>query len=190
MKHPIFEESLQNLRARLNEPLYWFPFPALIAFGLVIVLRGQTFSGLNHRVGTTANVVELTAEELHSPGIWLSITEENEQIAIVTDDHRRFQIPLATQNLESLEPFVRYLTERADSIAFKSTLDLSIDPERVRAVLAIDQSLRFFHIRPILFALAEAKISQYGFETRISKISHGTHETSPSLSNASKEEHL
>ena len=34
-------------------------------------------------------------------------------------------------------------------------------------VLAIDQKLKYSHIRPILYALAEAGINQYAFETSL-----------------------
>lgn len=168
MSKTIWNNQVQGMRERLSEPLLWFPFPALIAFGLVIVLRGQLFSSFNHRLGTEANVMEMQAEPLRSPGIWLSITQLGNDILIITDDHKRFTVPLAAPNVEALTPLVRYLDERVRQLAFKSTLDLNLDQDRIRAVLAIDQKLRYIHVRPILYALAEAKISSYGFETKLS----------------------
>jgi hypothetical protein len=38
---------------------------------------------------------------------------------------------------------------------------------RTTAVLAVDQKLKFNHLRPVIYALAEARISKYGFETRM-----------------------
>lgn len=167
MSHALWHEQVKNMRERLSEPLLWFPFPALIAFGLVIVLRGQLFAGFNHRLGTEANVVEMPAEPLRSPGIWLSITQRDNDILIITDDHKSFRVPLAAPNVEALQPLVHYLDQRVRDIAFKSTLDLKVDQDRIRAVLAVDQKLRYIHVRPILYALAEAKISNYGFETKL-----------------------
>ncbi len=188
MKLHLFHSSVKNLSERLTEPLHWYPFPALIAFGLVIVLRGHLFDGLNHRLGTTANVLEMNSEPLRSPGIWLSVSEINNQIVIITDDHRRFSIPLATRDLKDMEPLVLYLDKRVKEIAFKSTLNLEVDQDRVRAVLAVDQSLRYFHIRPILYALAEAKISHYGFETRLTT-AQNTKDHSSTHDSHSKEHH-
>lgn len=167
MRNVLWHDRVANMRERLSEPLLWFPFPALIAFGLIIVLRAHIFSGFNHRLGTEANVLELDAEPLRSPGIWMAVTQDNEKILIVTDDHQRFTFPLASPDLETLRPLIKYLNARAHQIAFKSTLDLQVDEDRIRAVLAVDQKLKFIHIRPLLYALAEAKISSYGFETRM-----------------------
>ena len=167
MSNLIWNESVRGLRERLQDPLVWFPFPALIAFGLVIVLRGHLFGGVNHRLGTEANVVELAAEPLRSPGIWMSITESGNDILIVMDDRRLFKVPLATPNVESLAPLVQYLDQRTRESAFKTTLDLELDADRIRVVMAVDQKLKYIHIRPILYALAEAKISNYGFETKM-----------------------
>lgn len=184
MSKLLWNESVRGLRERLQDPLVWFPFPALIAFGLVIILRGHLFSGVNHRLGTEANVVELSAEPLRSPGIWMSITQSGNDILIVTDDRRLFKVPLAAPNVESLAPFVSYLNQRTRANAFKTTLDLELDADRIRVVMAVDQELKYIHIRPILYALAEAKISNYGFETKMFSAA------SPHPSADHKQEHL
>ncbi len=167
MKSVLWGEIVQRMRERLIEPILWFPYPALIGFGLVIILRGQLISGLNHRVGSMADVVHLAGEKLVVPGIWISISQEKDQLILVTDDHRRFAWPLNAKDMSVVKPLVEYLNLRTKDEAFKSTLALEVDRDRIRAVLAVDQSLKYIHIRPILFALVEAKISYYGFETRV-----------------------
>ena len=167
MKSSVWQDQLQRMRERLIEPVLWFPFPALIGFGLVIILRGQLLTGFNHRVGTRADVVNLQASPLTTPGIWLSIYQEDEKLILVTDDHQRFSLPLAARDLTDMKPLIQYLKGRSADEAFKATLSLEADSARIRAVLAVDQKLKYIHIRPILFALAEARISNYGFETRI-----------------------
>lgn len=178
MTNPLWSDRVRSLKERLQKPLMWFPFPALIAFGLVIVLRGHLFSGFNHRLGTEASVIELNSEPLRSPGIWMSITQSGNDILIVMDDHQQFRVPLATPNIEALNPLIKRLKERARTNAFKTSLDLTVDIDRIRVVLAVDQKLKFIHLRPILYALAEAKISNYGFETRIiSAVEQPSHQT-------------
>lgn len=167
MRSTLWFALVQRTRERLIEPLLWFPFPALIGFGLVIILRGHLLTGFNHRLGTRADVVHLNAETLTAPGIWISIYQDKDQLVLVTDDHNRFMWPLGTRDMKTLKPFIDYLNKRTAEAAFKQTLSLEIEKDRTRAVLAVDQKLKYIHIRPILFALVEAKISNYGFETRI-----------------------
>ncbi len=167
MRNQVWVTILQRTRERLTEPLLWFPFPALIAFGLVIVLRGQLLTGFNYRLGTRADVVHYNAETLSAPGIWISIYQDHDNLVLVTDDHNRFEWPLGAKDMKALKPFINYLRKRTEEAAFKMSLALEVEKNRTRAVLAVDQKLKYIHIRPILFALAEAKISNYGFETRV-----------------------
>ncbi|MBC7661741.1 MAG: hypothetical protein H7249_18765 [Chitinophagaceae bacterium] len=167
MRGSLWLDLIRRTRERLSEPLLWFPFPALIAFGLVIVLRGQLLSGFNHRLGTQADVVHLMATPLDNTGIWISVYQDKDQLVVVTDDHSRFSWPLGTRDMKDLKPFIAYLNKRTEATAFKTTLALETEKNRTRAVLAVDQKLKYIHIRPILFALVEAKISNYGFETRM-----------------------
>ncbi|MES2744866.1 MAG: hypothetical protein V4655_05540, partial [Bdellovibrionota bacterium] len=110
------------------------------------------------------------------PGIWMSVTQNNNKLLIITDDHQRFTIPVLAPDLDAMRPFIKYLDERVREIAFKTTLDMEVDRDRIRAVLAIDQKLKYFHVRPLLYALAEAKISHYGFETRMTNLSSAKEE--------------
>jgi hypothetical protein len=167
MRSSLWVDMITRSKERLLEPLLWFPFPALIGFGLVIILRGQLLTGFNHRLGTRADVVHLKAESLTAPGIWLSIYQEKDKLVLLTDDHNRFEWPLNAKDMSALKPFIAYLNKRTLEAAFKQTLSLEVEKDRTRAVLAVDQKLKYIHIRPILFALVEAKISNYGFETRI-----------------------
>lgn len=167
MRSTLWFAMAQRARERLIEPLLWFPFPALIGFGLIIILRGQLLTGFNHRLGTKADVVHFAADPLTSSGIWISIYQNQDRLVLVTDDHNRFEWPLGARDMKALQPFISYLNKRAHEAAFKQTLSLEAEKNRTRAVLAVDQKLKYIHIRPILFALTEAKISNYGFETRI-----------------------
>ncbi len=167
MRSAIWSDMLQRMRERLSDPILWFPFPALIGFGLVIILRGQLLSGFNHRLGTQADVVQLEAKPLQNSGIWLSVYQKGDRIVVVTDDHDRFEWPLGVQDVATMKPLLSYLQKRSREEAFKSTLSMETEADRVRAVLSVDQKLKYIHVRPILFALAKAKIANYGFETRI-----------------------
>ncbi|MDQ3234943.1 MAG: hypothetical protein M3Q07_24310, partial [Pseudobdellovibrionaceae bacterium] len=86
-------EALLGLKERLQEPILWFPFPALIAFGLVIILRGHLLTGLNPRLGARVDVIQYDAKNLPDGGIWLGVFQDGKQVLVVTSDRRRFTWP-------------------------------------------------------------------------------------------------
>lgn len=155
------------MRERLHEPILWWPFPALIGFGLVIVLRGHLLTGFNHRLGSRADVIQMKAEAQPSSGIWMGIHQENDRIVVVTDDRRRFTWPLASQSLKDMAPLVKYLEEKVRREAYASAMTMETVQGRTKAVLAVDQKLKYIHIRPVVYALAQARIPSYGFETKM-----------------------
>ena len=165
MKHR-WQETLDGIQERLKEPVMWFPLPALVAFGLILVLRGQVFADLNYRFGQSPDVIQLPSAKQEGHGIWLSIRKQGDKLTVTTDDKRQFALPLEPKRPEELELFVHYLRERGLKNSLKTGLSLRLEKESNRAVLAIDQGLNYIHVRPILFALAEAGIGRYGFETK------------------------
>ncbi|HYX38284.1 MAG TPA: hypothetical protein VE954_34715 [Oligoflexus sp.] len=162
-------EALLGLKERLQEPILWFPFPALIAFGLVIILRGHLLTGLNPRLGARVDVIQYDAKNLPDGGIWLGVFQDGKQVLVVTSDRRRFTWPIDSQNMKDVEPLVTYLKNRVKKEAYSTAIKLESNLTRTTAVLAVDQKLKYIHLRPVIYALAEARIAKYGFETRVLK---------------------
>lgn len=162
-------DAVNSLKERLHEPILWFPFPALIAFGLVIVLRGHLITGLNPRLGARVDVLQYQAKEIQDGGIWLGVYPENDRIVVVSSDRRKFSWPIASQDMNKLQPLIDYLKERVRKEAYSTATKLESNLVRTTAVLAVDQKLKYVHLRPMIYALAEAKIAKYGFETRVIK---------------------
>lgn len=162
-------EALMGLKERLQEPVLWFPFPALIAFGLVIILRGHLLTGLNPRLGARVDVIQYDAKNLPDGGIWLGVFQDGKQVLVVTSDRRRFSWPIDSQNMKDIEPLVTYLQNRVKKEAYSTAIKLESNLTRTTAVLAVDQKLKYIHLRPVIYALAEARIAKYGFETRVLK---------------------
>ncbi len=160
-------QAINALKERLHEPILWFPFPALIAFGLVIILRGHLLTGLNPRLGARVDVVQYKAPLLQDGGIWLGVYQEADQVVVVTSDRQRFKWSLTSQDMRELKPLVRYLESRVRKEAYSTAIKMESNLTRTTAVLAVDQKLKFNHLRPVIYALAEARISKYGFETRM-----------------------
>ncbi len=162
-------DALNALKERLNEPILWFPYPALVAFGLVIILRGHLLTGMNPRLGARVDVIQYSGQHLQDGGIWLGIYPENNQVVVVSSDRRRFSWPIQSQNLAELEPLIKYLKERVQKEAYSTAIKMESSLTRSTAVLAVDQKLKYIHLRPVIYALAEARIAKYGFETRLIK---------------------
>lgn len=164
-------DTINAVKERLNEPILWFPFPALIAFGLVIILRGHLLTGLNPRLGARVDVLQFKATQLQDGGIWFGIYPEGEKIVVVSSDRRRFSWSIHSQDMKELAPLIAYLKSRVQKEAYSTAFKMESNLTRTTAVLAVDQKLKYIHLRPMIYALAEAKIARYGFETRM--IKHG-----------------
>ena len=76
----IWNERVRGMRERLSEPLIWFPFPALIAFGLVVGLGATLMLGrfvesllyhTNPRDPLTLIVITLTLTVVAFAACWL-----------------------------------------------------------------------------------------------------------------------
>ncbi len=166
-----WQEAIYALKERVQEPILWFPFPALIAFGLIIILRGHLLTGLNPRLGARVDVLEYGAKHLQDGGIWLGVYPERDNVVVVTSDRQRFSWSLESQHMGELEPLISYLRDKVRREAYSTAIKLESNQTRTRAILAVDQKLKFLHLRPVLYALAEARIAKYGFETRM--LQHG-----------------
>jgi biopolymer transport protein ExbD len=152
-------------KQRLRESSSWYPFPCLISFFLVLLLTAHVVLNTNPRAGHAAAVLPLAAEETEDSVIWLSLTSEDGKI-IVADNYRRvFSWSEEVQTIESLEAFVTHLKTRVNDEKKAAALSKRIYQSQSRVILAVDQKLKYRHFRPILYALAEAGISNYGFET-------------------------
>jgi hypothetical protein len=169
VRNQSWVQALLNLKERLQEPILWFPFPALIAFGLVIILRGHLLTGLNPRLGARVDVIQYDAKNLPDGGIWLGVFQDGKQVLVVTSDRRRFSWPIDSKDMKDTQPLVQYLQGRVRKEAYSTAIKLESNLTRTTAVLAVDQKLKYIHLRPVIYALAEARIAKYGFETRVLK---------------------
>lgn len=78
----------------------------------------------------------------------------------MTYDRRRFSWPIASQDMTKLQPFIEYLKERVRKEAYSTATKLECNLVRTTAVLAVDQMLQYVHLRPMIYALAEARIAK------------------------------
>ncbi|MBP6218027.1 MAG: hypothetical protein KA436_05530 [Oligoflexales bacterium] len=86
---------------------------------------------------------------------------------VVTGDKKIFSWDSKSSNLDAdLKPLIKYIREQQIELSFTAVLEKRISSIRTMVVIAVDQDISFFQIRPILFVLAQSKISQYAFEVK------------------------
>ncbi len=174
MKSPNADErpwvqGVLRLKERLAEAVQWYPFPAMIGFTLVMILGGHLLTDLNPRLGARVDVIPFEAPKHQDGGIWLGIYESNQQLNVVTSDRRRFSWSLQDNQIAATSELRDYLIQRTQKEVHATALKMQTNMTQTTAVIAVDQTLKYAHLQPIIYALAEAGISQYGFETRIIK---------------------
>ena len=162
----FWQAAIEKVHERLTQPLTWYPYPALISFGLVMILIGHLIPGLNPRLGSRANVIEFPAARVSDSVLWLGVFAENDRVVLTTSDRMRFDWPLVATAAD-LKQFSNYLDQRRRKEALAAGLAHATTFDKTMVVLSLDQRLKYVHIRPILNALAAAGISKYGFETKL-----------------------
>lgn len=166
MRPKRWVERTAAVRERLGENLHWFPFPMLISFGLVLVLTGHILFGTNPRAGNPADIISFPSEARKDAAIWISVTPIDDQIVVTTSDRKVFRWPQQVRSVDQLKPFLDYLKLRvADEVEAAGLAGRALKTQ-ASAVIAADQRLKYLHVRPIVYAFAQAGISQYAFETQ------------------------
>lgn len=163
----LWQDAIKAQVERLHEPLWWFPFPLIISFALVLLLTAHVFGGTNPRMGNPATVVSFPADLRRDSAIWLSVTPIDGEIVVTTGDRKVFRYPQDIADLEPLKKLRAYLKEAVRREVEGAALGSEAYQHQTSVVIAADQRLKYLHVRPILYALAEAGISQYAFETQL-----------------------
>tara|TARA_B100001094_G_C18059875_1_gene734502 strand:+ start:187 stop:711 length:525 start_codon:yes stop_codon:yes gene_type:complete len=165
----LFKERVLFFQERLKKPSPWYPYPALISVGLIMVLSGQLLPGLNPRLGSRANIIQLDAPPEMEGSIWLGIYPRKGGITLITSEKNIFKWATSGISPQTKKRLVNYLKSRVSRENISAALTLSTSLPKVRAVLAVDQTLKYQNIVPVLHALADARISKYSFEARLVK---------------------
>jgi hypothetical protein len=161
----IWNSRVIAVKERLQEPVQWLPFPILIASGLCLFLTAHILSGANPRAGHPANVMTFPAKSGRDSAIWLSVAPIDGEIIITTADRHIFRWPQNQQNMPNIDPMVRHLRSMIENEIESAALAKRALKSQTIAIIAADQNLAFYHMRPIISALSQAGISRYAFET-------------------------
>lgn len=168
----FYEQNITRLVAatkeRIRDVMVWFPYPALISFFLVTIFVGHLIPSLNSRFGSPAQLITYEATKEPEGSIWISVYPgEDNMLHVKTIDREDFSWPLANPSQEDIELLVKYLQGKVESVQLSSGINNEANFVKTTAVIATDVKLNFYHIKPILYALSAARISNYGFETML-----------------------
>jgi hypothetical protein len=158
-----FERQSERLKAEVPFQT-WLLF---IPFLAVVVLTVYTSVQMNGKLFSMGRPVEMDGAPVADKEIWLSIGIRNDLIVIATPEGKFFSWPISGPDTAQLALLQDYLTERARYLVSDSVRRGQLSGNHNSAALSVDQSLTYQHVRPIIYALAGAGFSRYGFETRI-----------------------
>ena len=166
---PKVEDSFSRLTTRLEMGFTASPFYAFAAIGFIVLLSIFTSLEINPRVQSIGKPIEFTGQESADAKLWISIAPQGEKIVLKGNDGRSFSWSLNGPSPIQRQDFEVYLRSRVHEIIQDSMLSDRMDSSTVRAVISLDEKLNFNHLRPIIYALASARITHYAFEGRIVK---------------------
>jgi len=161
----IWNSRITAVKERLREPLQWLPLPVLITSGLTLFLTAHILSGANPRVGHPANVMTYPAPSGRDSAIWLSVAPMGREIIVTTSDRQIFRWDQNGSIMTNIDPLVRHIRQIIANEIESAALAKRALKSQSTAIIAADQNLAFYHIRPLISALSQAGISRYAFET-------------------------
>ena len=155
----------QATRLKLDAPFQ--ALPLFIPFLAVVVLSLFTSLELNRKLFSNARPVEGAGTLAEEKEVWLSVGIRNNMVVVATPEGESFSWPISGPNKGELALLESYLSQRARKLVADSVRRGLLDRHQNVAALSVDQSLTYQHVRPIIYALAGAGFSRYGFETRL-----------------------
>lgn len=152
---------------RLDEDRSFKIFTLLIPFMAVAVLTIYTSFETATRLYGVAQPLEHNSPTSDHYGVWLSVGLRDGGIVITTINGNAFSWPLSGPSNDQLDHLRDFLRESGRTVVEKSVLKGQMTASDSLVALSVDQRLNFHHIRPVLYALADAGFTRYGFETRV-----------------------
>lgn len=164
-KRNFATEFFNNKRTQLSEFISWFPYPALISYCLAIIFIGHFLLGLNPRLGSPANTIHLKSVSQPEGAIWISLSLKDSDLIITTAEKDILKAPLSDLETNTIADLTKYLEKKTKEAILSSILSKTSNQIESIVVLAIDQSIQFKHLKPVIGSIAKAGISKYAFET-------------------------
>lgn len=168
-KHKLGEAlpAFARLKDRLTDDRSFKIYTLLIPFMAVAILTIYISFETSTRLYGVAQPIEQNSQPMSGFGVWLSIGAREGKIVVTTINGQSFSWPLSGPSKKEIELLGNFLKETARRVVEQSVMKGQIKAQDTVVALSVDQRLNFHHIRPVLYALADAGFTKYGFETRI-----------------------
>lgn len=168
-RSPVIAASLMRQKARLSMPLTTNLGVLLLPIGLMSLLLIYVSVETNPRIFSTAKPLQLNlpAEEDNAK-LWFSLAPSEQGIVIVSNSGESFDL-VAKDGETDLTAFTEHLKARVMAVISDVAIANRMDAKSSFVVLSVDERLTYSHVRPVIYALAEAGITRYGFEGRVLK---------------------
>lgn len=155
---------------RLNDLLIYFPFALLFPLGIGLLLTAHIMSGVNYRAGNPSNPIDYHTPPISGVPLWLSVTPINDDIVVTTSQGEIFMWPQELHDLSKLQPLTAYLRQKSKLEIQSAALLNRREQNRHLVVISADRQVTFAHLKPIIFAMADAGISNYALETKLTEV--------------------
>jgi hypothetical protein len=162
------QSAFRRQQDRLVMPFTANPAWFLLPTGLVSLLLVYVSLETNPRIYSSAKPVQLSQEVRPSEGIWYSIAPSESGLRIVSDQGDYFDVS-ADSSPEELANLTAQIKIRMKSVLSDVALAKRLTNSSTFVVLSVDERLSYAHIRPMIYSLAAAGVTRYGFEGRILK---------------------
>jgi len=166
----LINEAFYRIEIRIkNTDFSYLLFP-LISFALVLIFTAYISNGLNHRAGNPSHPTDYKTPPLEDLPLWFSVTPIGDEIIVTTSNGIVFKWPQQVTDLQSLKGFIEEIRKMSfNEIATASLINRSYT-NHATVVISADRNLTYAHLKPIIFALAEAGISHYALETKLTEV--------------------
>lgn len=156
---------ISDIKARVGRDFTWFPFASLVPFGLLLILTGHLLPSLNVRLGSPAHLIELAGPPSPEGAIWFSLSVRDQFVIVTTDDRTIIKWPVNATTTEALAGLKHYLLEKQKRVFVATALAKRVSLSESLVIISADSSLKYRHVRPVIYLLAQLGLSNYAFET-------------------------
>jgi hypothetical protein len=137
-----------------------------IPFLFITILALYVAFETSDRFKSPIEALVYKADQTMDHKLWMSIGLQNKSIIIKTSGGHQFSWRSVGPSDDEYQQFEDHLKAWTKSNLQNTILEGQIRPSTNTAALAVDQRLTIHHIKPVIYALAAAGVTKYGFETR------------------------
>jgi len=168
MREKLWQKACNRVRDRLGAESSWIPAHVLVSGIASIVLLAFVMRGVDSRAGNPAVPLVFPAPLQEDTAIWISVTPIGEEVVITTNDRQVFRVPQQPTDDKAYQEFNAWLRGRTRSEALSAGIAGNYRLKQTKVIIRADQHLKYLHVRPLLYSLAAAGVTRYGFETDLS----------------------